>query len=96
MAFHPHYWSQAVRNGSSEYNQYAWNLGARKDAATFVKSDPRKIPKPEQSVDVDPQIRLIPQTGGTIMFSGAQMHPTAQNTARRTRFSIDFRTRASG
>jgi len=92
MAFHPHYWSQAVRNGSSEYNQYAWNLGARKEAATFVKSDPRKIPKPEQPVDVDPQIRLIPQAGGAIMFSGAQMHSTVPNTARRTRFSIDFRT----
>lgn len=92
MAFHPHYWSQAVVNSSSDYNQYAWNQSGRKQASQFVKTDPREVPRPEQPVEIDPQIRLIPQVGGAIMFSGAQMHSTVPNTAGRTRFSIDFRT----
>src|SRR5438105_681797 len=29
MAFHPRFWSQPVRNGSSEYNQYEWNKTSR-------------------------------------------------------------------
>jgi hypothetical protein len=92
LAFHPHYWNKAVRNGSADYNQYEWNMGGRKTATQFVKTDPRNIPHPEELVDIDPQIRLISHAGGAIMFSGAQMHSTVPNTARRTRFSIDFRT----
>lgn len=92
MAFHPHYWSKSVRNGSAEYNQYEWNRVARKTAAQQTRVETRKIPRPEEPVDVEPQIRLLPQPGGVIMFSGAQMHSTVPNTAGRTRFSIDFRT----
>jgi hypothetical protein len=92
MAFHPRYWDQAIRNGSSEYNQYEWNRVGRKTAAQFTKVDTRKIPRPEEPIDLDPQIRLIPQAGGAILFSGAQLHSTVPNTAGRTRFSIDFRT----
>jgi hypothetical protein len=92
MAFHPYYWDKAVRNGSSEYNQYEWNRVGRKTAAQYTKVDTRKIPRPEEPIDLDPQIRLIPQAGGAIQFSGAQLHSTVPNTAGRTRFSIDFRT----
>src|ERR1700687_1819848 len=92
MAFHPHYWGQAVQNGSAEYNQYEWNRVARQTAAQQTKIETRKIPRPEQTVDVEPSIRLLPEPGGVIMFSGAQMHSTVPNTAGRTRFSIDFRT----
>lgn len=91
MAFHPHYWDQAVRNSSNDYNQYTWNQTARKQASQFIKQDARNIPRPEQPVHLDPQIRLIPQVGGSILFSGAQMHSTVPNRAQRTRFSIDFR-----
>lgn len=92
MAFHPRYFSEAVKNGSSRYNQYEWNKTGRAKAATYVKSDPRDVPKPEQPMELDPQIRLLPRPGGAILFSGAQMHSTVPNTAGRTRFSIDFRT----
>jgi hypothetical protein len=92
MAFHPRYWSEPVRNGSSEYNQYEWNRTARSSASQYIKADTRKIPRPEEPIELDPQVRLIPRAGGLILFSGAQLHSTVPNTAGRTRFSIDFRT----
>jgi hypothetical protein len=92
MAFHPRYWNEPVKNGSNRYNQYEWNKTGRALATTYVKNDPRDVPKPEQPMELEPTIRLIPRPGGAIMFSGAQMHSTVPNTAGRTRFSIDFRT----
>ena len=47
-----------VKNGSSEFNYYEWNATGRKDAAKHVKSDTRKQPKPEEPIELDPQIRL--------------------------------------
>lgn len=92
MAFHPAYWSKGVKNGSSDFNYYAWNSDGRKNAAQHIKSDTRKQPKPEEEMEVDPQIRLIVPPGGVILFSGAQMHSTVPNTSGRARYSIDFRT----
>jgi hypothetical protein len=92
MAFHPHYWSAPVRNGSREYNYAEWNRTSRLEAAKHIKSDTRKQPKPEEPMALDPQVRLIPPPGGIIVFSGAQMHSTVPNDSGRTRYSIDFRT----
>lgn len=92
MAFHPSYYSHAVRNGSAGYNYYDWNRDSRKTAAQHIKTDTRKQPRPEEPMELDPQIRLIPPPGGIIIFSAAQMHSTVPNTSGRTRFSIDFRT----
>jgi hypothetical protein len=49
-------------------------------------------PRAEEPIEVDPQIRVIAPVGGVLIFSGAQLHSTVQNTTGRTRFSIDFRT----
>ncbi len=92
MAFHPRYWSQPIRNGSREYNYDEWNRTSRVEAAKHVKTDTRKQPKPEEPIELDPQIRLVPPVGGLILFSGAQLHSTVPNDSGRTRFSIDFRT----
>jgi hypothetical protein len=92
MAFHPRYWDEPVRNGSAAYNYDEWNKTGRVTAAQHVKTDTRQQPKPEEPMQLDPQIRLIPPVGGTIIFSAAQMHSTVPNTSGRTRFSIDFRT----
>ena len=92
MAFHPAYWSKGVKNGSSEFNYYNWNSEGRKNAAQHIKSDTRKQPKPEEPMELEPQIRLIVPPGGVILFSGAQMHSTVPNTSGRARYSIDFRT----
>jgi hypothetical protein len=92
MAFHPRYWSQAVRNGSRHYNYDEWNRTSRHNAAQFINADMRVQPKPEEPMELDPQIRVILPPGGLLLFSGAQMHSTVPNTSHRTRFSIDFRT----
>jgi hypothetical protein len=92
MAFHPRYWNEPVKNGSSEFNYYEWNSSGRADAAKHIKSDTRKQPKPEQPMELDPQLRVINEPGGIVAFSAAQMHSTVPNTSGRTRFSIDFRT----
>ncbi|MBD2087132.1 hypothetical protein [Coleofasciculus sp. FACHB-542] len=92
MAFQPRYWSQPVKNGSSEYNHYEWNREGRKNAAQHIKKDTRKQPRPLEHVDLDPQLRVVTKPGGIILFSGAQLHWTVPNTSGRTRFSIDFRT----
>jgi hypothetical protein len=92
MAFHPAYWSQGVKNGSSEFNYYNWNNEGRKNAAQHIKTDTRKQPKPQEEVELDPQIRLIVPPGGVIVFSAAHMHSTVPNTSGRARYSIDFRT----
>jgi len=92
MAFHPRYWSQPVKNGSSGYNYYEWNKESRKNAAQHIKTDTRKQPHAEEPLELEPQLRLVSKVGGIIIFSGAQMHSTVPNTSGRTRFSIDFRT----
>jgi ectoine hydroxylase-related dioxygenase (phytanoyl-CoA dioxygenase family) len=92
MAFHPRYWSEPVTNGSKDFNYYEWNSVGRASAAQHIKSDTRKQPKPEQPMELDPQIRVINEPGGMVAFSGAQMHSTVPNTSGKTRFSIDFRT----
>ncbi len=71
MAFHPRYWSEPVRNGSAEYNYAEWNRTSRQNAAQFVKEDTRKQPKPEEPMELDPQIRVIAPPGGILLFSGA-------------------------
>ena len=92
MAFHPAYFGKPVRNGSAAYDYAEWNRTSRHSAAQHVTSDTRVQPKPEEPVELDPQIRIAPEPGGVLMFSGAQLHSTVPNTSGRTRFSIDFRT----
>jgi hypothetical protein len=91
VAFFPHYWDRPVKNGSADFNYYEWNAKQRKEAAKHVKKDTRKQPKPEEPLELDPQIRAVCPAGGSLAFSGAQFHATVPNTSGRTRFSIDFR-----
>lgn len=92
MAFHPAYWDRAIRNGSAEFNYYDWNSVGRKTAAQHIRSDTRKQPKPEEPIELDPQVRFITPPGGVIIFSAAQLHSTVPNTSGLARYSIDFRT----
>jgi ectoine hydroxylase-related dioxygenase (phytanoyl-CoA dioxygenase family) len=80
-----------VRNGSKRYDYDEWNRTSRYNAAQHVKSDTRDQPKPEEPVELDPQVRVVPEAGGILLFSGNQLHSTVPNTSGRTRFSIDFR-----
>ena len=92
MAIHPGYWSKAVRNGSSEYNYEKWNRESRQTAAQHIKADTRVQPRPEEPMELDPQVRLVCDIGGAYQFSGAQMHSSVPNNSGVTRYSIDFRT----
>ena len=92
MAFHLRYWDRPLRNGSRDYNYAEWNRVSRVSAAQHIKTDTRPQPKPEEPVEMDPQVRLICRAGGVIVFSGAHLHSTVPNTTDYTRFSIDFRT----
>ncbi|HEX3327285.1 MAG TPA: phytanoyl-CoA dioxygenase family protein, partial [Actinomycetota bacterium] len=92
LAFHPRYWDTPIKNSSRTYNYAVWNATSRQEAAKHVKSDTRVQPKPEEDIELDPQIRPICEPGGLIIFSAAQMHSSVPNTSGKTRFSIDFRT----
>ena len=92
MAFHPQYWARPVRNSSSGYNYQEWNRVSRFNAAQQIGVDTRVQPKALEAVEMQPDIRILPPPGGLLIFSGAQLHSSVENTSGRTRFSIDFRT----
>lgn len=92
MAFHPRYWSEPVRNGSRTYNYHEWNKTSRFSASQHIKTDTRVQPKPEEPLDLDPQLRVITPVAGMLIFSAAHLHSSVPNITGRTRFSIDFRT----
>src|SRR6476469_5112727 len=91
VAFHPHYFDHAVANGSERYNYYGRNRDSRALAASQIGVDTRDQPKPEEPIDLDPQIRPVPPVGGVMVFSGAQLHSSVPNISGRTRISVDFR-----
>jgi hypothetical protein len=92
MAFHPHYMDEPIKNGSAGFNYYRWNADGRKNASQHIKTDTRVQPKPEQDIQLDPQIRIMGKAGSVLIFSAAHLHSTVPNTSGATRFSIDFRT----
>jgi hypothetical protein len=92
MAIHPHYWGRPVKNGSDQYNYFKWNQESRQSAAQHVKTDTRVQPRPEEPMELEPQVRLVCDVAGVYQFSAAQMHSTVPNTSSTTRYSIDFRT----
>lgn len=92
MAFHPRYWAEPVANSSSTYNYYEWNRTSRMTAAQNIKEDRRVQPRAQSPVEMEPQFRIMSQTGGVLLFSAAQLHSTVPNTSGLTRYSIDFRT----
>jgi hypothetical protein len=92
MAFHPRYWDERVPNNSNTYNYYEWNRTSRQNAAQHVKTDTREQPRPQAPLAPDPQVRVVANVGGVMLFSAAQLHSTVPNTAGLARFSIDFRT----
>jgi hypothetical protein len=80
LAFHPRYWKEPVRNGSNRFNHYRWNKYARKSAADNFDDYLINQPRPEEPVELNPQLKPIPPVGGVILFSGAQLHSAVPNT----------------
>jgi ectoine hydroxylase-related dioxygenase (phytanoyl-CoA dioxygenase family) len=92
MAFHPRFWSRGVRNSSEIYNYQQWTQQSRFNAAQHIGADSRPQPKALEPIELDPDLRILPEVGGVIIFSGAQLHSSIPNTSGRTRYSLDFRT----
>jgi hypothetical protein len=92
MAFHPQYFDSPVRNSSAGYDYGEWTKTGRQQAAKQVTKETRKQPQAEEPLELEPDVRVVTPPGGTLVFSGAQLHSTVPNTTSRTRFSIDFRT----
>ncbi|GCE36408.1 hypothetical protein Rhow_001774 [Rhodococcus wratislaviensis] len=91
MAFHPDYWQQPADNTSADFDAYEWNRTSRRDAATYITSDPRPHPR-LSGHGPGSEIRIVGEVGSILSFSGAQLHSTVPNTTGRARFSLDFRT----
>jgi len=83
MALHPHYFERAIKNGSQTYNYHRWNLESRHNAAQHVKTDTRVQPRPEEEIELDPQMRFVCDVGGAYQFSAAHLHSTVPNTSAR-------------
>jgi hypothetical protein len=92
LAFHPRYWTEPLANGSRDYDYAEWNRTHRFSAASQIGRDARRQPKPEEAVDLAGELRPLCPVGGTLLFSGAQLHASVTNGSGLTRYSIDFRT----
>ena len=43
-------------------------------------------------IDLEPELRIVPEEAGLMIFSAAHLHSTVPNESDSTRISIDFRT----
>jgi hypothetical protein len=92
MAMFPDYWDRPVRNSSNEFNYQDWTQTGRKAAPKLVKTDQRRQSEALETVETNPDLRIVTEPGGLLIFSAAHLHATVPNTSGETRFSIDFRT----
>jgi hypothetical protein len=92
MAFHIKYWDSPLRNSSHEFNYQVWTETGRREASSHVGQDTRRQSEALDPVELDPQLRVVTEPDGLLIFSAAHLHSTVPNTSGRTRLSIDFRT----
>lgn len=95
VAFHPQYFDRGIANGSERYNYYAWNRDSRAIAASQIGVDTRDQPKPEEPIDLDPQIRPVPPVGGVMVFSAPSCTPRSP-TRRAARASASTSAWSTG
>jgi hypothetical protein len=90
LAFYPNYWMGPLKNTSA-----GWDLDeirARRRAGEPVAL----VPEPDEPVDTRSEMRLAPEPGTLLCFSGAHLHASVPNTTGAARFSIEVRTVDSG
>ncbi len=92
MAFHTNYWDRPIKNSSNEFNYQEWNQNGRKAAVKQTEKDTRKQSAALEPLELNPELRLVTEPSGTVIFSAAHLHSSVPNTSEKTRFSIDFRT----
>jgi hypothetical protein len=91
MQFHPDYWELPAENTSADFDAYEWNRTSRRDAAIYIKEDPRPHPRLATG-EPRSNIRIVGEAGSILSFSGAQLHSTVPNETSGARLSLDFRT----
>jgi hypothetical protein len=91
MQFHPDFWQRPAPNTSNDFDAYEWNRTARRDAAAYVKDDPRPHPRLAEGRPAT-ELRVVGEPGSLLSFSGAQLHSTVPNQTEKARLSVDFRT----
>lgn len=90
MKFDARAFAQAVDNDSAGFDAYQANKD-RLTAAQQVGKDTRSRPG-AQNHQAGDELVILPSPGQIILFSGAQLHASIQNTSGISRYSIDFRT----
>jgi hypothetical protein len=91
MAFYPRHFDQPVGNDSEHFNYYRRNV-ERRSVVDFIDEDPRVQPEATDLPRDEPEVRLLPNVGGVILFSGTQLHATVTAPSSMSRYSIDFRS----
>ena len=74
MAFHTHYWDRPLANSSNEFDYQEWNRVGRQQATQLVAKDTRKQSEALEPVELDPQLRVVTEPGGLMIFSAAHLH----------------------
>lgn len=71
-----------------------YSLAVEEFVAIFGPLKPKFIHPPgtKELVEIEPQVRVVTEPGGIVLFAGVQMRSTVPNTSGRSRFSMDFRT----
>ncbi len=89
MKFDLSCFDKAVENDSAGFDAYQANRD-RLTAASHVGKDTRSRPGARTHVAGD-ELVVLPAPGQILMFSGAQLHASIQNTSGVARYSVDFR-----
>ena len=89
IAFYPEYWSQPLANTSAD-----WDLAAIRERrrAGLPLGDLPIVPTPTEPPRTHSELRVVPEPGDLLCFSGAHLHASVPNTSAGTRVSAELRT----
>ncbi len=89
MKFDLQSFGRSVDNDSSGFDSYQANRD-RLTAASQVGKDTRSRPGARNHVARDEMV-VLPDPGQILLFSGAHLHASIENTSGHARYSVDFR-----
>jgi len=91
MMIYPAYFSTPVENSSGDWRLGDWITNQRWQASANVTEETRVHPVPFEEFSAESELRIAPNAGEMLIFSGAHLHGTVPNRSGQTRFSVDFR-----
>ncbi len=90
MKFDLKSFARPVDNDSAGFDSYQANRD-RLTAASQISKDTRSRPGARDHVAGE-ELIILPSPGQVLLFSGAQLHASVENTSGVARYSVDFRT----